>query len=1489
MRCSRTARSVLPFFLVLGLARPAAAQNFPFTSGPIPLCDTSVFTANVVGVGILSAPGWSPWQPTWWLNSLTMNITSDHPQTLQVILTSPDGTDLLLTEYNGAGGQNYTNTVFNYSGYPSITTGTAPFTGNFTAQGGSFSAFDGENGSGTWTITVIDTACTNTGGGGGGGGGNAWTPGWFDGGGGGSGGFAMGFDPGPPPCWGWIPDGSVSICPGETVDIMAYYSMYGYWITVTGPNWTMVPDPTSVSAPGTYWIDATDGWTGCWYSAQFTVSLSTPSWLGADQNVDMCVGGSPVDLTALFTYVGAAPQWTFNGTPITAAQAAAASAPGIYEVTEQDPGGCSDVASVTLNIAAAPALGPDQSASICPGASLDLTALYNTTGLVANWSFGGSPFATPASAVVAGVYTLDVTSAGGCADQAQVTLTEQAALSLGADQSVDLCSGASADLTSLYSTTGLTTAWTLSGAPVADPTAVNAAGTYQLQASNSSGCSDIALVTVILAATPALGPDQSASICPGSSIDLTTLYTTTGLVAQWSFGGSPFATPANTLVAGVYTLQVTSGSGCTDLADVTLSVQPSLSLGADQSVDVCSGASVDLTALYTTVGLATAWTLTGVPVADPTAVSAAGTYQLEASGGSGCSDIALVTVNAVASPVLGADQSASICPGSGIDLTALYNTTGLTASWSFGGGPFATPASATAAGVYTLMVTSGAGCTDQADVTITLQPSLSLGADQSVDVCSGASVDLTTLYTTTGLTTEWTVTGAPVADPTTVTAPGTYQLVASNGSGCQDDALVTVNVLPNPALGADASAVLCEGQTADLTTIFNTTGLGTTWTVSGSPVADATTVGIPGTYALVATSAAGCTDAANVEVTVTANPALGADQVVNSCSNTFLDLTNIYTTTGLTAAWSFAGSPIPAPIAATAAGVYTLTVTSTAGCTDMADVTLEVDAAPSLGTDQIHDLCSNTTLDLTSLYNTTGLIATWYLWGAPVADPGHAAAGGTYELVASNGSGCGDTAYVSVNALTSPLLGADASATACEGEAVDLTTIFNTTGLGSAWTLAGASVPDPTSVNASGTYALIATNADGCSDTAQAVVTIAANPGLGADQWLTECDGTEVDLTTLYATGADEPAWTLNGVPVAEPTSVTSAGTYTLTVTNPAGCTAMAVVSLAIEALPSLGADQSSSICASSTFDLVPVYSTAGLSTAWTRNGATVTDPSAVDVTGDYQLVVTNNAGCTDTAVVALLVNPNPSLGGDLFFSLCPWQTVDLGALFPVAGMSASYTYDGQPLADPTAVADSGTYVVSVTDANGCTDEAIATVVDIECLCVADFSSDVRCMQEPARFTLLADSVIVGAQWEFSGLATGSTEIDPLMRFTSEGDVLVTLHATLSCGVVEVERTIHVDDCSDSCTVWIPSAFTPDGNGRNETWSWQGACKPEDFSMLIYSRWGELVYSSNDPQASWDGTYGGALCSPGVYAYRVGYRLPYQKRKEVKGAITLVR
>ena len=142
---------------------------------------------------------------------------------------------------------------------------------------------------------------------------------------------------------------------------------------------------------------------------------------------------------------------------------------------------------------------------------------------------------------------------------------------------------------------------------------------------------------------------------------------------------------------------------------------------------------------------------------------------------------------------------------------------------------------------------------------------------------------------------------------------------------------------------------------------------------------------------------------------------------------------------------------------------------------------------------------------------------------------------------------------------------------------------------------------------------------------------------------------------------------------------------------------------------------------------------------------------------------------------------------------------------------------------------------------------------------------------------------------DFNGAADNSTEVDPRVRFTREGEVLVSLQVTLSCGVVDVERTMFIEDCSDSCTVWIPSAFSPNNDEQNDAWSWKGECTPEDFSMVIADRFGEVIFRTNDPDVTWDGTYGGRVSPDGVYVYKASYRLPYHDRKEVVGKITLLR
>ncbi len=143
---------------------------------------------------------------------------------------------------------------------------------------------------------------------------------------------------------------------------------------------------------------------------------------------------------------------------------------------------------------------------------------------------------------------------------------------------------------------------------------------------------------------PNLGADKNIAVCRDSSINLTTVFSTTGLTTAWTLGGNTVSTPASIITAGTYQLIVSNVSGCADTALATAGFLTKPNLGADKAITKCSDSSINLNTLYTVTGLSSSWKLNGVTIANPAAVFTAGVYQLIATNTSGCADTALVTV-----------------------------------------------------------------------------------------------------------------------------------------------------------------------------------------------------------------------------------------------------------------------------------------------------------------------------------------------------------------------------------------------------------------------------------------------------------------------------------------------------------------------------------------------------------------------------------------------------------------------------------------------------------------------------------------------------------------------------------------------------------------------------------------------------------------------------------------------------------------------------
>jgi gliding motility-associated-like protein len=88
--------------------------------------------------------------------------------------------------------------------------------------------------------------------------------------------------------------------------------------------------------------------------------------------------------------------------------------------------------------------------------------------------------------------------------------------------------------------------------------------------------------------------------------------------------------------------------------------------------------------------------------------------------------------------------------------------------------------------------------------------------------------------------------------------------------------------------------------------------------------------------------------------------------------------------------------------------------------------------------------------------------------------------------------------------------------------------------------------------------------------------------------------------------------------------------------------------------------------------------------------------------------------------------------------------------------------------------------------------------------------------------------------------------------------------------------------------IFIPSAFTPNGDGKNDIWKIRTKVSTS-FSIKIYNRWGELVFESNDIEQGWDGNFHGKKAESGSYAYYLTVNCENKEQYFSKGNITLIR
>jgi gliding motility-associated-like protein len=170
------------------------------------------------------------------------------------------------------------------------------------------------------------------------------------------------------------------------------------------------------------------------------------------------------------------------------------------------------------------------------------------------------------------------------------------------------------------------------------------------------------------------------------------------------------------------------------------------------------------------------------------------------------------------------------------------------------------------------------------------------------------------------------------------------------------------------------------------------------------------------------------------------------------------------------------------------------------------------------------------------------------------------------------------------------------------------------------------------------------------------------------------------------------------------------------------------------------------------------------------------------------------------------------------------------------------------------------------------------------------------CFANATQFSIQDTSGLSSISWNFddpvSGASNTATGFNVKHTFSQIANYNVRAILTNACGIDTIFKTLTIRNCdsiTEVCRLYVPNAFTPNGDGKNDAFCPLSICTFQQYEFLIFNRWGELIFQTSNQPDQWDGKNKGSDCSSGVYVYFIIYKFPLQSTKSVKGKIALLR
>lgn len=1252
-------------------------------------------------------------------------------------------------------------------------------------------------------------------------------------------------------------------CTLDSVRLQANVMPGATQLVWSGPgNFSSPLDTVQVSQPGPYQLIATAP-NGCQDTFFLHVHADTiPPAVFSTGGTITCNQSTAI-LTAQAIPVNSTLRWNgplnFNATVADTFT----SWPGLHTVSAIAPNGCTASDSILVNADTSLPFIAVQGADTltCLQDSVLLTAqwLPSTAGLAWSGPLNFSSTTSNATIYIPGSYTVTATSTNGCTATATAdipidTLPPQVNVTGG----ILTCTQPAFTLVATVLPANSAMQWSgpqnFNSAQLSPP--VTAPGIYTLTATSANGCTASAEANVLAdASIPQISATGGILTCAQNSVSLSANASPTDASLSWT-GPQGFTSSQNNptvYLAGTYTVTAATANGCSATATTEVladTLVPGLNVagGSITCTDTVVMLSADLSPAHATVVWNGPQNFSS-GISNP-GISIPGSYIATASLPNGCTTQASVFVSAdTTSPLLTLSGGTITCDQPNIILTADMSPAGSAVWWAGPQNFSATQPSPVInlPGIYTATATAENGCTNTQFIFVpadTVAPVVA--ATGGALTCAAPVIQIQAAFSPQNTALHWSGPdqfSSNLPNPQ-VFLPGIYTVIGTGTNGCTAEAQTVVGMdTVAPQVTATGGLITCTQNQLTLTGTVIPSNSTVLWSGPQNFSSNLLNpqVSAPGAYTLLATAPNGCTGTTTALVTADTDfPQVSIPGDTLTCTQKTVQLIPVISPAGGMTVWTGPQnfySTLLNPVVNTP-GAYSLTVTSSAGCSATASTVVLIDTlAPAVAGTGGAITCAQTEVQLAADVQPAGSLLVWQ--GPGGFTSGNAApivnVPGVYTITASAGNDCTASATVSVSADTvAPQISVGGGVLTCTQTSVQLSAaVFsqNSVLLWNGPSNFSSNLPDPF-VTLAGQYTVVATAANGCTASAGTVVIADASlPQISVNSGVITCTQTQVQLLATIVPAPVILAWSgpQNFSATTPGALVSVPGTYTLVATLANGCSSTATATVAADTTrPQIIATGGNLTCQQDTVWLTSLVSPQGSQIQWTGPAgfSSTLYMSPVTQAGDYTVLATAPNGCTATSKTTVDAYNQPN-----------W-TLSLGP---------------------------------------------------------DLSVEAFDLIFPKPITDLPEAQINQLKWTFPSGIIGSpcdTCWWPWFKMTAPGPLSLQVTDIFGCS----QTAIIQIDVQQTGAIYVPNIFSPGSQTGNQIFALYPGPEARVVrikAFRIYDRWGNLMHERQDVEPivsgyGWDGRSQGKDCAAGVYVWYAEILFENGRNKILKGDVTLI-